>query len=193
MSEYDHSDEPVGYRRPPRSSQFRKGQSGNPSGRPKGAGVRSAAEKVLDRTVMATVDGQRRKVPLTEALVLQLAQRAMAGDIKSTRELLKIADQVTAARPDPGRKGPLVITTRFIDPKDCNPALDALGVIIPVGEQYKIAPWVVEAAMARKPKLDQSDRALISNSTLRPGEKRREITVAMPPHGREAPSEGDDR
>jgi len=175
-----YGDEPVGHRRPPRSSRFRKGQSGNPSGRPKGAGIRSAAEKVLDRTVMATVDGQRRKVPLTEALVLQLAQRAMAGDIKSIRELLRIADQVASARPAPGRKGPLVIMRKVIDPIDCNPALDALGVIVPVGERYKIAPWVVEAAMARKPKLEKSDPILISNSTLKTGEKRREVSVTEP-------------
>ena len=73
-----------------------------------------------------------------------------------------------------------MISQRTIDPKDCNPALDALGVIIPVGERHKIAPWVVEAAMARKPKLDTSDSALIINSTLRPGEKRREVAVTLP-------------
>ncbi len=182
MSEYDHNDEAVGYGRPPRRTRFRKGQSGNPGGRPLGSGTRSAAEKVLDRTVMATVDGQRRKVPLTEALVLQLAQRALAGDIKSTRELLRIADQVAATRQVAAPKGPLVITRKIIDPKDCNPALDALGVIIPVGERYKIAPWVVEAAMARHPKLEKSDPILISNSTLKPGERRREVTVDDPPH-----------
>jgi hypothetical protein len=89
----------IGYRRPPRHSRFRKGQSGNPSGRRKGSGIRSALEKVLDRKVTATVDGERRKVPLTEALVLQLAQKALAGDVRSIREVLKIADQVAAASP----------------------------------------------------------------------------------------------
>jgi len=192
MSDDQYGDEPVGYRRPPRGSRFRKGQSGNPSGRPKGAGLRSAAEKVLDRTVMATVDGERRKVPLTEALVLQLAQRALAGDMKSIRELLRISDQVAAARPAPGRKGPLVIMRRIVDPKDCNPALDALGVIVPVGERYRIAPWVVEAAMARRPKLDASDTALISNSTLWPDEKRREVSVAELPHAPTPPARGSD-
>lgn len=179
--EDDHEAAPVGYKSPPRHSRFRKGQSGNPRGRRKGTGMRSAAEKVLDRKVMATVDGQRRKVPITEALVLQLAQRALAGDLRATRDFLKIADQMAAVTPDPGRRGPLVITRKSIDPKDCNPALEALGVIIPVGERYKIAPWVVDAAMARNPKLQKSDPILIANSTLKPGEKRLELTAEDPP------------
>lgn len=181
----------VGYRRPPTHSRFRKGQSGNPSGRRKGSGIRSALEKVLDRKVTVTVDGERRKVPLTEALVLQLAQKALAGDARSIREVLKIADQVAAAapaRPEGKRK---VIVLRFIDPKDCNPALDLLGIIIPVGETYKVAPWAVEAAMARKPRLKDSDRVLISNSTLKPGEKRKELRepVVERPRGVTLPGE----
>ncbi|MES2896053.1 MAG: DUF5681 domain-containing protein [Pseudomonadota bacterium] len=57
-------DREIGYKRPPRHSRFQKGRSGNPRGRPRGSGVRSAAEKVLDRLVTATVDGE---VPLPGA------------------------------------------------------------------------------------------------------------------------------
>lgn len=171
---------PVGYKRPPRHSRFRRGQSGNPRGRRKGSGVRSAAEKVLDRKVTVTIDGKRQKVPITEALVLQLTQRALAGDSKAIRDVLKISDQLAATRQDPARTEPLVILRTIVNPKDCNPALDALGVIIPVGDRYKIAPWVVDAAMARHPKLDKSDPILISNSTLQPGEKRLEISEEDP-------------
>lgn len=172
---------PVGYRNPPRQTRFRKGQSGNPRGRRKGSGVRSAAEKVLDRKVTVTVDGKRQKVPITEALMLQLTQKALAGDSKAIRDALKISDQAAAASPDLKDRAPLVILRRMIDPKDCNPALAALGVIIPVGERYKIAPWVVDAAMARSPRLGTSDPILIANSTLKPGEKRLELTVDDPP------------
>jgi hypothetical protein len=167
--------ESVGYRRPPRHSRFRKGQSGNPSGRRKGSGIRSALEKVLDRKVTVTVDGERLKVPLTEALVLQLVQKAAAGDARSIREVLKIADQMAAASPVKPEGKRLVIERRIIDPKDCNPALDLLGIVVPVDGRYRVAPWAVEAAMARKPRLSEADRVLISNSTLKPGEKRREI------------------
>lgn len=166
-----HDDERVGYKRPPRHTRFRKGQSGNPRGRRKGSGVRSAAEKVLERKVMATVDGQRQKVPITEALVLQLAQKALAGDHRASREILRIADQVEAARPKPEEDQTMVIIRWAIDPEDCNPALQKLGAIVEVDGRYKIAPWVVEAGMARMPRLEPSDDIMIRNSTLKPGDK----------------------
>lgn len=161
----------VGYKSPPRHTRFRKGQSGNPKGRPRGKGVRSAAEKVLDRMVTATVDGERRRVPITEALVLQLAQKALGGDHRASREILRIADQIEAAKPPPEEDRTTVIVYHSIDPQDCNPALRKLGAVVEVDGQYKIAPWVVEAGLARKPKLDSSDDILIKNSTLRPGDK----------------------
>jgi len=169
--EDDREGGPVGYRNPPRQTRFRKGQSGNPRGRRKGSGVRSAAEKVLDRKVMATVDGQRRKVPITEALFLQMAQKALAGDGRATRDFLKIAEQVAAANPQAEKDKTMVIVRWAMDPQDCNPALRKLGAIVEVDGRYKIAPWVVEAGMARKPKLARSDDILIKNSTLKPGDR----------------------
>lgn len=133
--------------------------------------MRSAAEKVLDRMVTATVDGERRRVPLTEALVLQMAQKALGGDHRSSRELLRIADQIAAAKPQPEEDKTTVIVRWAIDPQDCNPALRKLGAIVEVDGRYKIAPWVVEAGMARKPKLESSDDILIKNSTLKPGDR----------------------
>lgn len=161
----------VGYKSPPRHTRFRKGQSGNPKGRPRGKGVRSAAEKVLDRMVTATVDGERRRVPITEALVLQLAQKALGGDHRASREILRIADQIEAAKPPPEEDRTTVIVYHSVDPKDCNPALRKLGAVVEVDGHYKIAPWVVEEGLARKPKLDSSDDILIKNSTLKPGDK----------------------
>jgi hypothetical protein len=120
---------------------------------------------VLDRKVTATVDGERRKVPLTEALVLQLAQKALAGDVRSIREVLKIADQVAAASPAKSEGKRLVIERRIITPNDCNPALDLLGIVVPVDGRYRVAPRAVEAAMARKPPLSEGDRVLINNAT----------------------------
>ena len=45
---YDDANlERVGYGKPPKRNQFKKGQSGNPKGRRKESGIRSAVEKVL--------------------------------------------------------------------------------------------------------------------------------------------------
>ena len=66
-----------------------------------------------------------------------------------------------------------------IDPQDCNPALRKLGAIVEVDGRYKIAPWVIEAGMMRKPKLDSSDDILIKNSTLKPGDKPSERLITQ--------------
>jgi hypothetical protein len=49
----------VGYRRPPRNRQFKPGQSGNPTGRPKGAkNFATALAEELDAPITATENGK---------------------------------------------------------------------------------------------------------------------------------------
>ena len=168
----DVVDEHIGYGKPPKRTQFQKGRSGNPGGRPKGAGMRSAVEKVLDRTVTVTVDGKRCTVPVTEALVLQLAQRGLAGDAAASRDFLKIANQVAQARAEKETKegGWDVTIRRFGEPKGCNGALEVLGVILEVGDgsgYLKVQPWVIDAALARGLRLSEADRDLVAEFTVK--------------------------
>jgi hypothetical protein len=67
----------VGYAKPPESRRFRKGASGNPKGRPKGAkSMSSILTKVGRERVKVTVNGRARSITKQEAYVLQLVNKA---------------------------------------------------------------------------------------------------------------------
>jgi len=60
----------VGYKRPPRDSQFRKGQSGNPKGRKRGAkNMATLLTEALDRKVTLTHQGERRTFSKREVII----------------------------------------------------------------------------------------------------------------------------
>lgn len=80
----------VGYGKPPRNTQFKKGQSGNPKGRSKGRkNIRTILSNVLDRNVTITENGQTRKVKFMEALVIQMAAKALNGTTRDQIAVLK--------------------------------------------------------------------------------------------------------
>ena len=91
----------VGYGRPPTSSQFQPGQSGNPTGRPKGTrNASSMARDALERTINVKVKGAWRKMTVRKAAYLRLAERAVAGDAKALDYLLSLESEEHAPRAD---------------------------------------------------------------------------------------------
>src|SRR5262249_36821859 len=84
----------VGYGRPPTSSQFQPGQSGNPNGRPMGVrNASSMARDALERTITVKVKGTSRKMTVRKAAYLRLAERAVAGDAKALDYLLSLESE----------------------------------------------------------------------------------------------------
>jgi hypothetical protein len=74
----------VGYRKPPKQTQFAKGKSGNPKGRPKGSrNFATVLQDELKRRVPITEDGKRKKITKREATAKQLANKAASGDLKA--------------------------------------------------------------------------------------------------------------
>ena len=69
----------VGRGRPPRGSQFKKGQSGNPKGRPKGArNIATLVTRILDGSRMMP-DGKR--MTYRELLLLKQVLNAAEGSL----------------------------------------------------------------------------------------------------------------
>ncbi|RAN37761.1 DUF5681 domain-containing protein [Hyphomonas sp. GM-8P] len=86
------SKEPIGYSKPPKKSQFKPGQSGNPKGRPKGAkSLRSVVQKELASKIEIRVQGKKTRTTKLEAAVMKLVNDALSGNVNALAELLKLA------------------------------------------------------------------------------------------------------
>ena len=83
-SDSQTDDYEVGYGKPPKHTQFRPGQSGNPKGRPKGSkNLKTELAEVLAETVVVREGDVTRKVSKRRALLTSQANRAIKGDAKS--------------------------------------------------------------------------------------------------------------
>jgi len=91
----------VGYGKPPKSGQFKRGKSGNPKGRPKGSlklATDLAAE--LNELIMVREDGRARRVSKQRALIKSLMARALQGDVRANTALLALYARVITDPPD---------------------------------------------------------------------------------------------
>ena len=85
----------VGRGNPPKHTQFRKGTTGNPKGRPKGSKNLSTylMEAARDQ-VSATVGGRTRKISKIQATAMQLATKAAGGDQAAIGKFLDWMDEI---------------------------------------------------------------------------------------------------
>jgi hypothetical protein len=89
-------------------TRFRKGQSGNPSGRNQKK-LHALLADALNEQVFVTIDGERRKITKREAVVHQLVNKSATADLRVTKmlfEMLKEVEQkasVTSPAPEPRR------------------------------------------------------------------------------------------
>ena len=87
----------VGYGKPPCETRFRKGQSGNPRGRPCGAkNLKTRVREALKEPVLVTENGRRRKVTKGEAIITQLVNRAANADLRAVKILLDLLRDIEA-------------------------------------------------------------------------------------------------
>jgi hypothetical protein len=91
----------VGYGKPPRHTRFKKGQSGNPRGRPSGSkNLATVLSEALNELVIVAENGGRRKITKRQAIITQLVNQSAKADWRATKILLDIL-QAIESRSEP--------------------------------------------------------------------------------------------
>ena len=94
-SDDSDKDKMVGYGRPPAATRFKKGQSGNPKGRPKG---RKSVGKIFSdalHRIIEVREGERiRAMSKIEAVIEVNLNKALKGDHRSFAKLMDVADKL---------------------------------------------------------------------------------------------------
>jgi hypothetical protein len=100
--------EGTGYKRPPLGSRWKKGQSGNPSGRKRGTpNLKTDLLAELAEVIQINEGGSSKRITKQRALLKSLAARAIQGDSRAANLILSLV--LKLLDPDSEPAGPLTI------------------------------------------------------------------------------------
>lgn len=87
------ADYEIGYKKPPKDTQFRKGQSGNLAGRPrKSKNANKLAYDILNEEMAFTENGVSKTASKREIAMRTLAAKALKGDQRAANLLIAMDD-----------------------------------------------------------------------------------------------------
>jgi hypothetical protein len=94
-------DEDVGYQRPPKSTRFKPGQTGNPKGRPKNVrNFKTDLRDELSELITVRENGQERRITKLRALVKALVAAAIKGDMRAANAIVTFSTKSLAGAED---------------------------------------------------------------------------------------------
>jgi hypothetical protein len=164
----------VGYRNPPLGSRFRKGQSGNPKGRPRGRRSELPYEAVLGQEVIIRENGRERRVTAAEAFILQLTKRGLEGDSAAARAAIDVIGDIRGTHPSVPRRLKMIVIS-IVSPGSVSSAVECLRIGTKLDRYRETArillePWIVEAALARfgEKQLTPEEQEIVLKATRTP-------------------------
>ena len=98
----------VGYKKPPKRTQFKPGRSGNASGRPKGSkNLKTELAEELQERVVVREGGKARRVSKQRAMLKRLTERALQGDARSASLIINMVARFLDQVEDDDTSAPL--------------------------------------------------------------------------------------
>jgi hypothetical protein len=81
----------VGYGKPPKNTQFKSGESGNPKGRPKGIrNLNTDLQEELSLKILVTEGGTQQETTKQRAMLKSLFAKSLNGDVRASSVLINL-------------------------------------------------------------------------------------------------------